>query len=169
MGFESFRVELRGGPAQFRDVNEGLGKLEHIRHDLEAVLTPGSVFFVMDDGKHVIEIEVMDSPVKISCRFTLCHPPSVDAEFLALVRQLMVIFGMDVKICDDVQPGYPHSFSLNLDHIHDFAAIAVQCITARRSEWIAAFGSEQLPAKTNEVYAQIILPRCQTSIAKPTT
>ncbi len=166
MGFESFRVELGGGRAQFREINEGLGKLEHISRDLDAVLTPGSVFFIMDDGKHVIEIELMDSPVKLSCRFTLCHPPSVDAAFLALIRQLMVIFGMEVKICDDVQPEYPHSFSL--DQIHDFAVIVLECITARRLEWIAAFGSAQLAAKTNEVYAQIILPRCQTSTAKLT-
>jgi len=164
MGFESFRVELCGGQATYSEVNEGLRKLEHITGDPDSVLTPGSQFFFMGDGKNVIEIELTDSPVKLSCRFTVCHPPAVDSAFLGLVKKLMVIFGMEVKIRDDVQPEHAHSFSLA--QFHDFAVVISRFISARRLEWISAFGSKQVAATTNEVYKQIILPRCQTSIEK---
>src|SRR5260370_38390106 len=112
MGLESFRVELRGGARTHRETAKAIGNLDHVTVDHDSIPTPGSLFFVKNDGEHVIEIELMDSPIKISCRFTLCHPPSVDSVFLRLVQELMTMLGMEARICDDVRPEYAHAFPL---------------------------------------------------------
>jgi hypothetical protein len=166
MGFESFRAELRGGGAGYHEADEAIRGLPHVQPDLHSIPMEGSTFYVLDDGKHIIEVELMDSPVKISCRFTLCHPASVDAVFLATLRDLMARLEMTVKLCDDVGP--EHSGPFSLKEFAEFSAVTSQCIAARRAEWIAAFGDEPLAAATNEVYERIILPRCQPEVEQPT-
>jgi hypothetical protein len=166
MGFEAFRVELRGGSANYREADEVVRKLPHIKPDPDSVRVEGSTLYVMDDGRHAIEIELMDSPVRLSCRFTLCHPPSVDAVFLGLIRELMTRLGMEAKICDDVSPEHSRAFSIR--ELPELSAISADYIAARRAEWIAAFGDEPLAATTNEVHRHVILPRCQPGIEQPT-
>ncbi len=165
MGFESFRVELRGGRAKYPETDETLRKHPHVKLDQHSVPTKGSKFYIRDDGQHVIEVELMESPVKLSCRFTLCHPPSVDSVFLNFLRELMANLGMEAKICDDVRPEHAHSFSF--DQFSQFSALTSRYVAARRKEWIATFGTEQLAATTNEVYERIILPHCQPVFEKP--
>ena len=160
MGFESFQVVLRGGTAPAREVAETLRGLPHLKLDEQSHPLPGPTYYLRADGQHVIEIELDDcSPVRVSCRFTLCHPPSVDAAFLALIRELMACFGMEATICDDVRPEHAHSFSLA--NYAELEAATLGYIAARRVEWVAVFGGQQLPATTSEVYGQIILPQCQ--------
>lgn len=130
-----------------------------VKLDRQSPQTKGSTFYIVEDGWHVIEMELKDAPVRISCRFTLCHPTSIDSVFLELVHELMFLFGMEAWICDDVRPEDAHSFSLT--EFGEFSCAALRSIAARRTEWIAAFGTEQMPATTNEVYERIILPRCQ--------
>jgi hypothetical protein len=165
MGFESFRVELRGGRANYLEVNETVRGLPHVRLDPDAALTPGSTCYLRDDGQHVIEIELPEGPVRLSCRFTLCHPSSVDSIFLDFVRDLMVHLGMEAKICDAVRPEHAGSFT-SLEFT-EFSVIAARYIAVRRAEWRAAFGTAPLAATTNEVYQRIILPRCQPGIELP--
>jgi len=166
MGFETFRVELRGGQSKPSEVGEAIRQLPHIKPDQQSIPMKGSTFFVMDDGKHTIELELLDSPVSVSCRFTLCHPSSVDSTFLGLMRELMLRLGMQAKICDDVRPEHSRMFSLT--EFTDFAVIIARYIAARRAEWIAAFGEELMAATTSEVYQRIILPRCQAKVESPT-
>src|SRR5436309_2373439 len=157
MGFEAFRVELRGGGAMWPEAHEVIRNLPCIKPDQQSVPMQGSAFYVIDDGQHAIELELLDSPVRVSCRFTLCHPPSVDSAFLGLVRELMLRLGMQVKICDDVRPEHARSFALA--EFPDFEVITKHYIAARRAEWIAAFGDRPMAATTNEVYQRIILPQ----------
>lgn len=159
MGFESFRVELRGGQVTYPGVKETIQRHPHVKLDPQSPPMKGSTFYVVDDGRHVIEVELKDAPVRISCRFTLCHPPTVDSVFLDLLRELMLRLGMEAWICDDVRPEDVHPFSLA--EYAEFASVALRSITARRAEWMAAFGAEQIPATTNEVYERFILPRCK--------
>jgi hypothetical protein len=166
MGFEAFRVELRGGPAGCRDVDEAVRKLPHIKPDLHSLLTEGSNYYVFGDGQHIIELEVMDRPVRLSCRFTLCHPSSIDPVFLGLVKELMLQLGMDVKICDDVRPEHARPFGL--DEFAEFSKIIAPYVAARRAEWHTAFGAETLAATTNEVHERIIIPQCAPRIGQPT-
>jgi hypothetical protein len=162
MGFETFRVELRGGTATFREAEEAVRKSPHARPDPQAIPMQGSAFYVIDDRQHAIEVELMDSPGKLSIRFTLCHPTSVDSAFLNFVREMMARLGMTAKICDDVRP--EHACTFSLAEFEEFSTITASYIAARRAEWIAAFGDELLPATTSEVYRRIIFPRCQSGI-----
>jgi hypothetical protein len=166
MAFEAFRVELRGGSATYGEAQEAIRKLPHIKPDQHSLSMPGSTYYVIDDGQHTIELELMDSPVRLSCRFTLCHPPSVDAVFLDLVRAMAIRLGMTTTICDDVRPEHSHAFSRN--EFAEFSAVTSGYIAARRAEWIAAFGDEPLAATTNEVYQRLVLPRCHPGIEQPT-
>src|SRR5438105_11345439 len=109
MGFESFRVELRGGRASYQEADEFIRQLPHAKTDHESLPMPGSTYYVIDDGRHVIELELKDAPVRVSCRFTLCHPPSVDAAFLSLAHDLVSRLGMAADIYDDVRPEHARS------------------------------------------------------------
>ena len=164
MGFQSFRIELRGGRAGYREVDETLRGLPHVRLEPDAVLMPGSTCYLRDDGQHVIEVELLDKPVRLSCRFTLCHPSSVDSIFLDFVRDLMVRLDMEAKICDDVLPEHSGSFAFR--EFPEFSAITVRYIAARRAEWITALGTETLGATTSEVCQRIILSPCQPAEQK---
>src|SRR5205807_4413129 len=135
MGFEAFRVELRGGRARWHEADEAIRNLPCVKPDQQSVPMQGSAFYVVDDGHHAIELELLDSPVRVSCRFTLCHPPSVDSAFLGLVRELMLRLGMQAKICDDVRPEHARSFAL--PEFADFSSITSGYIADRRAEWIA--------------------------------
>jgi hypothetical protein len=159
MGFEAFRVELSGTKAHVAEADEVVRKVPYIKPDKDSVPTKGSTFYVLDDGQHAIECEVKDSPVRISCRFTLCHPPSVDLAFLGLLRELMFRLSMEAKIRDDVHPAHSRSFSL--PEFSEFMAVSRNYIAARRADWTSAFGERPLAATSKEVYQQIILPQCQ--------
>lgn len=166
MGFEHFQVELRGGRATFSEAHSAVLRLPHVRPDGESIPMKGAKYYIINDGQHAIEVEVMESPVRLSCRFTLCHPRSVDSAFLGIVRELMMQLGMEAKICDDVRPEQARPFSS--EGFDVFSSITSRCIATRRTEWMKAFGTEPLAATTNEVYQRIILPRCQPAIAQPT-
>jgi hypothetical protein len=159
MGFESFRVELRGGTADHARVDEFVRRLPGAKRDSDAIASRGSTFYTWEDGLHVIEVEVATSPIKVSCRFTLCHPPSVDSALLTLVQELMARLGMEVRICDDVRPEHTRWFSIG--QFPEFVEIVSRYVAARRVEWIASFGPAQFPAKAREVYERIILPQCE--------
>lgn len=165
MGFESFRVELRGGQATRLEADDALRKLPHVTLDSKSILTQGSTCYIMNDGAHVIEIEVLEAPVRLSCRFTLCHASSVDSAFLSLLRTLMAILGMEARICDDVRPEHAQSYSFA--NFAEFSAACSKYIAARRREWIEAFGPAQFAATTNEVHERIIVPQCQAGVEQP--
>jgi hypothetical protein len=162
MGFESFRVELRGGTASYSPADEFIRRLPHSKPDAEAMSSRGSSFYTLEDGSHVIEVEVAAAPVRISCRFTLCHPPSVDSAFLDLVRDLMTHLEMEARVCDDIRPGDLQAFPVT--RFSEFADIVLRQVSTRRAEWVANFGPAQFPARTREVFERVILPRCQPVI-----
>jgi hypothetical protein len=166
MGFEVFLVELRGTRASYAEANKAVRKLSHVKPDPDGGFMPGATYYAFHDDAHTIEMELMDVPIRLSCRFTLCHPPSVDAVFLSLVRELMSQLGMKVTIRDDVRPEHAHAFSLN--EFEEFSAIVLGYIAARRAEWIAAFGDKPMGVSTNEVHRRLILPQCQPRIEQPT-
>jgi hypothetical protein len=165
MGFQSFRVELNGGSATHEQANAMIRALCHVKPDDGLIRRKEYAYYLLDDGRHKIEMQLVDDPVRLSCRFTLCHPPSVDSAFLSLIRELMERLGMDVRICDDVEPEHEHPFSI--DEFTQFSAITMRCIAARRAEWIGFWGAETLAATTTEAHQRIILPRCEPVVSWP--
>lgn len=161
MGFESFRVELQSEDFSASDVNRTIQNLPHIHVDPNYPpnypLTKGSLCYRFDDGGHVIELEVTNYKI-ISCRFTLCHPTTIDDVFLALIRELMSQLKMTVRMCDGVLPEHIREFTL--DEFQDFTGIVRHFIAKNRSGWIGMFGAETIVASTREVYEKVILPLC---------
>ncbi len=158
MGFESFRVALSGEKTTYQEADLAIRRIPHVGYDQDCGLMEGSSFYLLDDGRHKIEMELMDEPVYLSCRFTLCHPPSVDSAFLDLIRELMATLKMDLTICEDADPQRQHPFPL--ERFAEASAIILDCIAARRAEWIMMCGTEHLAATTKEAFQQIIIPRC---------
>lgn len=162
MGFESFRVELAGGPATFEQAAEAVRRLPRVRPDPGTGLWPDSRYYLFDDGRHVIEIEVAPRPVSVSLRFALCHPPSVDAALIELVRQLFDRLGMEARICEDVPSGEAQSFSA--DRLSEFSETVRRAVVRPRAAWVAQFGPDQFPATTRDVFERVILPRCEPGV-----
>ena len=160
MGMEVFLVELRGGKASPEEAKEALRKLPNVKPDPDGGWMSGSTYYVFRDGVHTIEMELMAAPVKLMCRFTLCHPPSVDAVFLRLVHELMTRLGMKVTIRKNVRPEHAHAFSLN--DFAEFSAIIPGYIATCRADFVAQFGDKQLGASSRELFQEIILPQCKT-------
>lgn len=154
MGFESFRVELSPRHATFAEADDAVRRLPHARSDSDALATRGSSYFVVTDRTHVVEIEVSPAPVRVSCRFTLCHPPTVDAAFLGLLRELARRLGPAEVAGGDVTTD-PHGVESA-----EFASALTTAIATRRAEWDTAFGTDRYPATTAEAYTRYIFPRC---------
>jgi hypothetical protein len=164
MGFESFGVILRGGRHTSKEAIATISTLKHALPDPESELTPGSTCFVVNDGKHAIEIEVMEEPVQVSCRFTLCHPATVDAVFLALVKELMEALDMSVEAGPEVPSDRPREFAAAA--FGQLAPILSDCISRERQQWRAAFGNQTLGATTAQVHERIIAPLYQRTVEK---
>jgi hypothetical protein len=166
MGMEVFLVELHGGNARYEAANEIVRSVSNVKPDPDGGWFPGSTYYVFRDAKHTIEMELADAPVKLMCRFTLCHPPSVDTVFLTLVRELMERLGMEVKIREHIRPEHQHSFSV--DEFAEFSTIVRGYMAICRAGWIATFGDRQLGASSKEQFEEIILPMCRPQIEQPT-
>ncbi len=161
MGFESFGVELRGGSATVATVREVVRRLPNTSLDPDAIRSEGASHFAFNDGAHLIELEVAGEPSRISCRFTLSHPTSVDAAFFELIRRLMSELAMMARVRDTTPADAREWFSL--DSFGEFVAVAGESIRVRREEWQAAFGNSTFAGTTAAVHRHIILPRCESS------
>ena len=183
MGFESVQVELANEPgsrAESSDpiryrakhdagqlfpspgetaLNEIVRLLPGAKPDSMAMVLPGSTCYLIEDGSHVFEIEIVTSPPRVSCRFTLCHPPSVDEAFLKLLHQLMDRLNLRARISEATLPEQCGWYSIA--SFSSFAQQLKELIATRRAEWVSYFGPTQLAATTPEVHAQLILPRCE--------
>ena len=163
MGFESFQVELRGERANYLDADRAIRNLPGIRPDPRGGFMLGS-YYLFEDGRHVVELHLFDSPMSLSCRFALCHPDSIDAAFVELVRVLMGSLGIEAMIPDDVSE---HAHWFSLAEFAEFAARLPEYIAIRRQEWIAAFGAVRATATTSEAFERFILPSCLPVVLQP--
>ena len=164
MGFESFQVTLGGGRVSHADVDKMLRNVPCMRLDPVPAFTPDSINYLFDDGHHIVELQLDDSPVCISCRFALCHPDSIDWAFLDLVRVLMECLGMDATIREDVRPEHEHSFPPA--EFAAFASCLPEYIGIRRREWLTAFGPERMAATTADCWRRVIHTHCQPTVAQ---
>jgi len=153
MGIEDYRVSLRTRAATAAVVSDWVRERPHAAPD-EGLLPDHCEYFRIDDGRHVLEVEVSRTdPAEVTVRFALCNPRSVEAAFLAFVRELATTFEM--KIHDQEGHG-----TFPPEAVDRFAASALESIARRRAEWVAQFGPRVLAAGSREVFETIILPQC---------
>lgn len=163
MGFESFQVALTG-TGTYADAERAL-HARGIIPDAKALTTAGSACFLYVDQGHVVEVELSRMPLCISCRFTLCHPPSIISCFLKLLHELMTQLGWQATIRSDVMPAHDHPYGL--PEFAEFSSAVQHYTELRRREWAAAFGSKHAALTTPQVHEQIILPRTQGAVESP--
>jgi hypothetical protein len=165
MGVESFQVTLEGGHADRTELDAALRAIAGMRLDPLPAFTPASTNYLFDDGSHIVELQLDDTPVRVSCRFALCHPDTIDSAFIGLVRLLMDRSGMDATIRDDVRPEHERPFPPA--DFAEFAACLPEYIAVRRREWIAAFGPDRMAATTAECWQWVIHTHCRPTVVQP--
>ena len=114
----------------------------------------------LSDGRHVFELHLSESAPRLSVRFALAHPASVDAAFLDVIRHLMTHAAVRVRVLSDG----PAEFTLA--EFDQFAAHARRCIAHERRVWVATFGPQTFAGSTAEVYRRIILPHCDPAVGR---
>ncbi len=159
MGFESFLVRLSGGNASFSQIETTLQQLEHVVPQDQSLSQEGESHYRFDDGNHIIEIEILDRPSSISCRFTLCHPKSIDRCFLNLVKVLIQRLSLQAEMCDAHDPNRSHIYGP--DEFGEFEQATLRCIDCERRLWISMMGPDTAAATTAQAFERFILPRCE--------
>jgi hypothetical protein len=162
MGFESFQIEFRRDGQDNRSLSRYVRQLPNARPDKPGVESSGSEYFLVDDGAHKIEIEVTEGRGRISCRFTLCHAPSIEVAFVSLAQDLVKRLDMKVRICAD-EKGRWYSAADFSDFANDISGF----IAKERKAWIAQCGPAQLAATTAEAYEWIVLPQSKPVVGLP--
>ena len=154
MGIEDYRVSLRSRSASQDSVAGWIARVPFSVPDPEGGFLPQNRYFRIDDGRHVLEVEVSDGePVDVSVRFMLCNPPSVEPAFLALVGELVSQFDMEIH---DQEGNGAESWWLPPERFEQFKDSTLWAIPRRRAEWVMHFGPEQFPAGAEEAGRWII-------------
>lgn len=163
MGFEVFRVELRGGAPVAR-VRDAILALPGVAIDPDGGYLSGE-YFRLSDGRHVIELYLSDLPQHpLSVRFPLALPPTVDAAFLEVICHLVTQTGMRVRVLADVPMEFADGFSLaDFDR---FVAVVSERIARERRGWVAMFGWQPFSGSTADAFRDIILPRCEPAVVR---
>jgi hypothetical protein len=162
MGVEDFRVRLSGALDKSISVIDHLLRIPGMRRDEELQSIDGCYLMFRDDG-HLIELEVDET--EISCRFALCHAPTVDSIFARLLRQIATPLRWKISILDHLPPDVPWDFyPPAYEGLEGALSIA---IASRRDEWKRLFGSVEAGVSTSEAIDRFILPLCDPPPAPP--
>lgn len=152
MGIECFCVELGGTSASSDDVLASLRALEGCERDELSEWIPEQVCFVVRRENLTAELEVLPGP-RVSCRMTLCHPPTSDGAFVGLLGDLSARLSTDrVRRIDGV------SNAASLDQLA-LDEETREAIARKRARWKRQFGDAEGCYSSLEVHRLIIGPR----------
>lgn len=165
MGIESFRVELTGTKLPASEVVKSLLEVEGIAWDEQGTFLPHQKCFLVRRHNMVVELEMSEQPVVLSCRITLCHPRSADDVFIQLIRELMAHLAMIIVTCVDGLT--PDSASI-IEDLSELEKTFRQAIARKRAVWKRQFGEVESAYTEAEVYQHIIIPQCNPQV-KTTT
>ncbi len=143
MGAEEFQVVLRGDNENLEKIVDKLKEIPHLSVDKETRSLAKEVHFLINDGVHIIEIEVSyikksKGPIRISFRFALCHPHSIDDAFYSLLIGIGKKLNMNIEIIDEVPSGYSYKF--NPPHYRGLYTTLKKSIEIKRHYWVQDFG-----------------------------
>jgi hypothetical protein len=159
MGAEDFLVVVEGESSDFAKVRHILSAILGAQEVPETEGLVGETHFLYEDGQHKIEIEVSEEPstgsIRLSCRFSLCHPESVIPVFGKLVKNIAGRMGLPVKIADEVPEGDSDSFFP--PKFPRFDDILPRAIAMKRRYWVADFGAERASLTCSEAVRRFIL------------
>ncbi len=159
MGAEDFQAILLSDNVQYDKVVETLRCIPNVDIDNESKRLADENYFVIDDGIHIIELEVSSRGkrkgyIKISCRFALCLPRSIDAVFYRLLRKIGKKFEMLIEVLDEVPVGCLDKFNppdyVGMDHV------LKKAIGLKRMYWVQDFGPETASLRTSEALKKFV-------------
>jgi len=154
MGVESFQiVALTAAPGS--DVRAWLMS-QRLLPSVHADTCPDT--FIATDSRHVVEAEVRADGVKtrVSIRFALCHPATVDDLLLEFVRRLAEFTHGRIVVAERVPGGFPDKFKY--DELGSaFACVLRGAISEKRGLWRQNFGEEEAAVTTAEALRRFLL------------
>lgn len=159
MGCEDFVVRLSSEFTR-ETVTEVLLRMPHIHPDTAFPRMPDEAHFSYEDEQHIIEIEVAEGRLRttISVRFAVCHPPTIDSVFAALVADLAAAVNADTLIAEDVAPDDPTlGWSFSQSQSANLHKALVQCIPKKRHLWQVEFGTVQARASCREAIDRFVI------------
>lgn len=156
MGAEDFQVGLMSDAL---DIEHATAYLETF-DDISVIRKKTEeLFFEYRKGGHVIEVELsrpkLRIATRISCRFSLCHPDSVDEVFADFVVDLAQGLSLPIEILEDVPAGEPYRF-LPAD-LNGFRDALKKSIATKRDYWIKDFGDVKASLTCREAVQRFIL------------
>lgn len=165
MGLESFRAELTDTKLPASEVVKSLLEIEGAAWDEQGTILPHQKCFLVRRQNSVVELEISEYPVVLSCRITVCHPPSADDVFIQLLSEMAARFSMKTVTCIDGLT--PDSASI-INNLGELDNTVRQAIARKRAVWKRQFGEVESAYTEAEVYQHIIIPQCNPQV-KTTT
>jgi hypothetical protein len=158
MGCEDFVVRLSSDFSP-QHVAKVLLANKNIRHDMAFSSLPGETHFCYEDTEHFIELELACAGrTKVSLRFAVCHPTSIDGVVAALVVELASTLRADTLIAEDLEPddsGLGMSFGPSqLEELRDSI---IQCIPKKRHLWQVEFGTNKARLSCREALEVFVI------------
>jgi hypothetical protein len=128
-----------------------------VADDPEGGPLPTSTYLLYEDGQHVFEIELGETTdgTQMSIRFALCHPDSVDAGFLELIRRMTEALSGRVSIMEDVSADVPEL--MRADDLVSLWSLVRSGIATKRQYWTAEFGSRRASITCAEAIRQYVV------------
>jgi len=160
MGVEDFQVSItyNGKSNEFNELNQYLKSYQNIIADYKTKQISNEHYYIFNDGKYIIEFEVSlreMNLIKISCRFAVCHPASIDSLFEKLIMAIAKKLKAKIEILDETPNGDPYQFFYpNYDN---FKKILRKAIEIKRNYWIQDFGPKTLSLKTSDALKKYLL------------
>jgi hypothetical protein len=119
--------------------------------------------FEYSDTKHIIELQVSDylnNKRQLSCRFSLCHPPSIDKRFTEFVKSIAKDLVLEIRIRESCQvKGEGDIF--HPPEYNGFDEVLKEVIQIKRKYWIADFGEETAVISCQEALKRFVWPKCK--------
>lgn len=156
MGAEETRVLLFPKSAMTREIVNALRATGPWHDARTPSADPTCENLELDDGEHLIEAEVQDMPPRLSLRFALCNPETVDTIFVGLVSRLARMLDAQVRV---VGASELAACSFSSPDLHGLDSALQQNIEDERKLWQQEFGGETLKATCEEAVVEFILRR----------
>ncbi len=163
MGVEDFQVVIKynGKNKEFNETIQFIKSCQNVFVDYDTKQISNEQYYIFDDSKHIIELEISQREaniIKISCRFAVCHPISIDNVFIELIIIIAKKLKSKIEILDETPNGDPYQFFY--PEYEKFETVLKKTIEIKRNYWMQDFGSETASLRTSEAIKKYILSKC---------
>ena len=169
MGCESIQI-LSTAPYNSRKIRKYLEAYPNISLDTSNACynDPSEFNYIYNDTNHIVELQLMDckpKPPKLSFRFSLCQPSSIDGKFIELTTSIGKDLNLKIRIMESCQVEDDDIIFSPLDY-ENYNKILQEVIKVKRDYWIAMFGEETAVVTCSEAIMKFLVPKCKNENQK---